>query len=115
MKAKSKNVSLLALLMYMLMTVGFISCGNISSSKTKDFTSNQDVINYCQGKTFSADYFDLSTTVRENDDITVVSFTNTTAIVKVWFDMGPITGRAYKDCLRFKIDKETGRIEQIHE
>lgn len=85
------------------------------SSASKYFTSEQDVIDYCYGKTFRPDYFNISTTVYGSDDISVESFTNTTAIVKVYFDMGAITGRSYVSGLTFKIDKESGSIKQIHE
>ena len=100
-----------------------VSCNNVNStsssqsqsSASKYFSSNQDVIDYCYGKTFRPDYFNISTTVYGSNDISVLSFTNTTAIVKVYFDMSAVTGRAYKSGLKFKIDKESGSVEQIHE
>lgn len=100
-----------------------VSCSNENStsssqnqsSTAKYFSSNQDVIDYCCGKTFRPDYFNISMTVHGSNDISVLSFTNTTAIVKVYFDMSAVTGRAYKSGLKFKIDKESGCVEQIHE
>lgn len=119
---KSMIRSSFALLMCTLVLFT-VSCSNVDStsssqnlsSASKYFSSNQDVIDYCYGKTFRPDYFNISTTVYGSNDISVLSFTNTTAIVKVYFDMGAVTGRAYKSGLKFKIDKESGSVEQIHE
>ena len=99
-----------------------VSCSNSTSSSSQssqtvssEFTSEEDVKNFCIGKTFRPDFFNISTTVRSSSDVSVKEFSGSTAIVKVWFDMSEVYGRAISSGLVFKIDKRTGEYYQLHD
>lgn len=106
------------------LTFGIISCANQTSSDqssqssqtvSSEFTSEEDVKDFCIGKTFRPDYLNISTTVRSSSDVSVKEFSGSTAIIKVWFDMSEVYGRAISSGLVFKIDKRTGEYSQLHD
>ena len=87
---------------------------NATEHVRSEFTSNQDVIDYCRGTVFTIPYLGIST-VADESNVVVKSFTSQTAIVSVLFDMTEILGRATLSGHTFKIDKQAGTYEAIYE
>ena len=106
----------------MTLVATIVCCSNSSSSYSQssqtissEFTSEEDVKKFCIGKTFRPDYFNLSKTIGSSSDVSVIEFSGSTAIVKVWFDMSEVYERAVTSGLVFKIDKVTGEYSQLHD
>lgn len=81
-------------------------------SNPNEFTSEYDVLNFVNGKTFTQDPLGLTTTANSNN-VFVKSYSGNTAIVKVVFDLSEIMGREYKHTERFEINKTTGECKQL--
>ena len=79
------------------------------------FESEQDVEDFCIGITFRPDFFNISTTVSSASDVKVIEYSGSTAIVKVYFDLSEVYGRACRQGLDFKIDKRTREYSQVHD
>lgn len=75
-----------------------------------EFTSEQDVKDFCCGKTFKMPYMGVSTTADAN--IEVKSFSGSIAVVRVYFDMSEVLGRAVQSGIDFEINKVTGEYWQ---
>ena len=102
------------LFLLLMMAFTFTACnseGGSSSSKT-EFTSEQDVKDYCSGKSFTIPYVGVSTT-GNSSNVTVKSYSGSKAVVRVYFDMSEIYGRAVQSGCTFEIDKKTGECRKI--
>ena len=121
---KKKSICLIILgIVSVMLSFATTSCRNRSSSNnnsseavaSSEFVSEQDVINYCIGKTFSRTFLDMAKTVRSAKDVTVKEFSGETAVVEVWYDMSEIYGRAVVSGFYFKINKKTGECIQLND
>ena len=105
---KKKILFLAALMMFV-----FSACDFVDGKKTStEFTSEEDVKDYCYGKSFKYPYLGVSTT-GNSSNVTVKSYSGSTAIVVVYFDMSEVYGRAVQSGCTFEIDKKTGRYNKI--
>lgn len=76
-----------------------------------EFTSKQDVIDFCSGKTFKVPYVGVTTT-GNSSNIVVKSFSGSNAVICVYFDMSEVLGRAVQSGVDFEINKVTGEYWQ---
>ena len=103
------------LFIVLMVSVLLVSCApnnsNSSSSNTTkvstEFTSEQDVKDYCYGKKFTIPYVGVSTT-GNSSNVFVKSYSGSTAIISVNFDMSEVYGRAVTSSCMFEINKQTG-------
>lgn len=86
------------------------SNNEVVKTSTTEFTSEQDVKDFCYGKTFKMPYMGVSTTADAN--IEVKSFSGSIAVVCVYFDMSEVYGRAVQSGVDFEINKVTGEYWQ---
>ncbi len=86
------------------------SNNEVVKTSTTEFTSEQDVKDFCCGKTFKMPYMGVSTTADAN--IEVKSFSGSIAVVRVYFDMSEVLGRAVQSGVDFEINKVTGEYWQ---
>ena len=87
------------------------SNNEVVKTSTTEFTSEQDVIDFCSGKTFKVPYVGVTTT-GNSSNIVVKSFSGSTAVVCVYFDMSEVYGRAVQSGVDFEINKVTGEYWQ---
>mgnify|MGYP003418022975 CR=1 FL=1 len=109
-------VSVFYVLFVALFSIG-TACSNQSNSSSSsnsstEFTSEQDVIDYCCGKTFSIPYLGVRTT-GSSSNVYVKSYSGSIAKVRVCFDMTEILNRAVTECITYEINKETGEVNKI--
>ena len=81
------------------------SNNEVAQSASTGFTSEQDVRNFCKGKSFSIP--SLGTRSTDNDaDIKVLGIYGNTAEVRIYFDFA-----GDKLAANFRVNKETGDYE----
>ena len=96
---------LLFLLLMLAFTFTACNSGGSSSSSKTEFTSEQDVKNFCRGKSFSIPQLGSRST-NNDSDIDVRSYSGNTATVRIYFDFA-----GDKLGANFRVNKETGDYE----